>query len=290
MSNSILKAVCRAMERIAPLRLAESWDNVGLLLGPLTQSPVRNSAKKRVLLTIDLTTAVLDEAIASDASVIISYHPPIFRGLKALTLKTPLQSSLLQCAAHGISIYSPHTALDSVRGGINDWLADGVLHGKENGSILSLLGDKVSPDGVVEGGEGRLVTFNSAISMSVLENRIKKHLKLSQIQVGYATSSNVQSALIRTVAICAGSGGSMLTGKEADVYFTGEMSHHEILAAVAAGSHVILCGHDNTERGYLPDLASKLRHELDHDFDQDSGITGVEVIVSQKDQHPLRIA
>ncbi|KAG6876758.1 hypothetical protein C0993_000608, partial [Termitomyces sp. T159_Od127] len=240
---------------------------------------------------ISLTTAVVDEAIARNASVIVSYHPPIFRGLKALTLKTPLQSSLLQCAAHGISIYSPHSALDSVWGGLNDWLADGVLHGKENGSISSLSGDKVSPDGVVEGGEGRLVTLSSAITMSVLENRIKKHLKLSQIQVGYASSPNAQSALIRTVAICAGSGGSMLTGKEADVYFTGEMSHHEILAAVAAGTHVILCGHDNTERGYLPDLASKLRHELECERDADPGsaITGVEVIVSQKDQHLLQI-
>ncbi|KAG5340517.1 hypothetical protein C0989_001327 [Termitomyces sp. Mn162] len=289
MSNPFLKSVCRAMERIAPLRLAESWDNVGLLLGRLTQSPVQKSIKNRVLLTIDLTTAVLNEAIAKDASVIVSYHPPIFRGLKALTLKTPLQSTLLQCAAHGISIYSPHSALDSVSGGLNDWLADGILQGRENGSISSLVGDKVSSDGVVEGGEGRLVTLHSAISMSVLESRIKEHLKLSQIQVGYATSSGAQSAPIRTVAICAGSGGSMLTGKEADVYFTGEMSHHEVLSAVAAGTHVILCGHDRTERGFLPDLASRLRHELECDADQDPGIAGVEVLVSQKDQHPLRI-
>ncbi|KNZ72944.1 NIF3 like protein [Termitomyces sp. J132] len=292
MSNPFLKSVCRAMERIAPLRLAESWDNV------------------RGTISIDLTTAVLNEAIAKDASVIVSYHPPIFRGLKALTLKTPLQSTLLQCAAHGISIYSPHSALDSVSGGLNDWLADGILQGRENGSISSLVGDKVSSDGVVEGGEGRLVTLHSAISMSVLESRIKEHLKLSQIQVGYATSSGAQSASIRTVAICAGSGGSMLTGKEADVYFTGEMSHHEVLSAVAAGTHVILCqsycylifslwssfwptlskgGHDRTERGFLPDLASRLRHELECDADQDSGIAGVEVLVSQKDQHPLRI-
>ncbi|KAG6835908.1 hypothetical protein H0H93_013471 [Arthromyces matolae] len=198
-------------------------------------------------------------------------------------MKTPLQSSLLQCAAHGISIYSPHSALDSVWGGINDWLANGVLHGKENGAISSLVGDKLSPEGVVEGAEGRLVTLNSPISMSVLESRIKEYLKLSQIQVGYAVSSDAQSATVRTVAICAGSGGSMLMGRAADVYFTGEMSHHEVLAAVAAG------GHDNTERGYLPDLASKLRHELDGDAAQESGVAGIDVILSEKDRHPLQI-
>ncbi|KAG6815659.1 hypothetical protein H0H87_012570 [Tephrocybe sp. NHM501043] len=288
------------MERIAPLRLAESWDNVRrpIVLSETVlinsdrayaenvpiESPVRNLAKKRVLLTIDLTTAVLDEAIVKDASVIVSYHPPIFKGLQALTLKTPLQSSLLQCAAQGISVYSPHTAVDSVWGGVNDWLADGVLDGKDNGSITSLVGDKLSPSGVTEGGEGRLVTFKSAISMSVLETRIKKHLKLPQIQVGYGALPNI--APITTVAICAGSGGSMLVGKSADVYFTGEMSHHEVLAAVASGKHVILCGHDNTERGYLPDLASKLRHELERDNDLD--VAGVEVIVSQNDKHPLQ--
>ncbi|KAG6829103.1 hypothetical protein H0H92_005645 [Tricholoma furcatifolium] len=210
MANSILKGVCRAMDRIAPLRLAESWDNANAY--------------------VSLTTAVLEEAIAQDASVVLSYHPPIFKGLQSLTLKVPLQSSLLQCAAQGISIYSPHTALDSVWGGVNDWLAAGVLDGHvENGSIASLVGDKVGPAGVTEGGEGRLVTLNSPISMSVLQSRIKKQLKLSQ------------------------------------------------------------SGHTNTERGYLPDLAAKLRHELAIDARQDSGLEGVEVIVSQKDQHPLEI-
>jgi len=68
---------------------------------------------------------------------------------------------------------------------------------------------------------------------------------------------------VHSVAICAGSGGSTLLGVDADVYFTGEMSHHEVLAAVASGRNVILCGHTNTERGYLPVLASKLRAELE---------------------------
>ncbi|KAF5385163.1 hypothetical protein D9615_000919 [Tricholomella constricta] len=305
MANPLLKAVCRAMERIAPLRLAGSWDNVGLLL----ESPVQNLTKKRVLLTIEyaqthfdpvklmfkdvsissLTTAVCSEALANNASVIVSYHPPIFKGLQSLTLGNPLQSSILQCAAQGISIYSPHTALDSVWGGVNDWLAEGVLDGKENGTISSLVGDNVSAEGINEGGEGRLVTLHSSISMSVLERRIKEHLKLSHIQVGYAAPTDVRLSPIRTIAICAGSGGSMLVGKKADVYFTGEMSHHEVLGSVAAGTHVILCGHTNTERGYLPILASKLRHELERDAVQDHGVDGVEVVVSQNDQHPLQV-
>jgi len=276
-----MKSVCKAMERVAPLRLAEKWDNVGLLL----ESPVQKQGRK-VLLTIDLTSAVLAESLSKDASVIVAYHPTIFQGLKSITLSNPLQNSLLQCAAQGISVYSPHTALDSVWGGINDWLAEGLMAGKEDGQIRSLVGDKLNAtSGESEGGEGRLVTLNNAIRMDVLERRVKAHLQLSQIQVGYPQGQS-RPSLVRTIAICAGSGGSMLGGQDADVYLTGEMQHHEVLAAVAAGKYVILCGHTNTERGYLPILAAKLQKELLGE-EYKNQVEGVEILVSQKDQHPL---
>ncbi|KAJ3511458.1 hypothetical protein NLJ89_g4089 [Agrocybe chaxingu] len=313
MVNVLLKSVCKAMERIAPLRLAEKWDNVGLLL----ESPVQRQGRGKVLLTIDLTSSVLAESLSKETSVIVAYHPTIFKGLQSFTLSNPLQASLLQCAAHGISVYSPHTALDSVWGGINDWLAEGLMKGKDDGEIRSLICEKLNAaSGESEGAEGRLVTLREPIGMDVLEKRIKSYLKLSQslscssfpssnphvlidkpypthacwrliVQVGYPGSRESRSAPIQSIAICAGSGGSMLLGQEADVYLTGEMSHHEVLAAVAAGKHVILCGHTNTERGYLPILAAKLRHELQTSDFKDQGLGDVEVLVSEKDQHPL---
>lgn len=274
------------MERIAPLRLAEKWDNVGLLLESPNQ---RAGGKNRVLLTIDLTTQVLSEALAKDTSVIVAYHPPIFSGLKSLTLSNPLQSSLLQCAVTGISIYSPHTALDSVWGGINDWLAEGLLSKKQDDVVGALAAEKIGANGVSEGAEGRLVTLKEAIPMDVLVHRVKSHLRLTHLQVGINQLVESRSSPVRTIAICAGSGGSMLAGKKADVYLTGEMSHHEVLAALARGTNVILCGHTNTERGYLPLLAAKLREELQGQRVAGEGIEDVEVIVSQKDQHPLEI-
>ncbi|KAJ7464181.1 NGG1p interacting factor 3 [Mycena latifolia] len=269
-SSLFTKAVSNAMQRIAPPVLAGSWDNIGLIL----ESPVKNAAK-RVLLTIDITPAVCDEAVSQGVSTIVSYHTPIFAGLKALTLATPLQATLLRCAAAGISVYSPHSALDGVFGGINDWLASCM--GADQQTVTCL---ETKPATEAIGGDGRRVTFNPPISMEVLEGRIKKSLSLSQIQVGYSPVR--PDRLVSTVAICAGSGGSMFSamGTTADVWFTGEMEHHEVLAAVAAGSHVILCGHTNTERGYLPLLRDKLRAELD---DPD-----VEIIVSQADADPLQ--
>ncbi|XP_006453877.1 hypothetical protein AGABI2DRAFT_196434 [Agaricus bisporus var. bisporus H97] len=270
------------MEKIAPLRLAERWDNVGLLL----ESPVIKQNRRRVLLTVDLTQSVLSESLEKEAGVIVAYHPTIFKGLQSFTLANPLQSSLLNCAAEGISVYSPHSALDSVWGGINDWLARGLMETKE-GEIKHLVGEKLHPtNGISEGGEGRLLTFHEPITFEKLVKRVKSHLKLSQLQVGYPTQVQFRSSSIRTIAICAGSGGSMLVGKQADVYLTGEMSHHEILAAVAAGRRVILCGHDNTERGYLPILANRLAAELQNL--NGTGLAGLEVVVSEADEHPLR--
>ena len=106
------------MERIAPLALADkSWDNVGLLFESPTVRTVQNAV--RVLLTIDLTEKVFKEAVEKQVSIIMSYHPPWFRGEKSLTLSQSrgMMRMITLCASEGISIYSPHSAIDAVKGG-----------------------------------------------------------------------------------------------------------------------------------------------------------------------------
>lgn len=116
-----LGSFAAAMERIAPLHLAESWDNVGLLSGH------RTSLVKKVLLTIDITEAVHDEALATGADLVVSYHPPIFKPLAHLRINGNEPPALaVALASHGVWVYSPHTALDTVDGGTNDVLADRV--------------------------------------------------------------------------------------------------------------------------------------------------------------------
>lgn len=111
------------MEMVAPSRLAEQWDNVGLILGD------RHAPCSRVLLAIDFTAAVLEEALALGVDAVIAYHPPIFEALKRLTGDDPKQLLLLETAQAGIALLSPHTALDAVHGGVNDWLAEGIAGG-----------------------------------------------------------------------------------------------------------------------------------------------------------------
>jgi dinuclear metal center YbgI/SA1388 family protein len=126
-----VKDIAAAIEKIVPLKLAQDWDNVGLLIGDPQQSV------KNVLLTIDITGAVLAEAKKLKADLIISYHPVIWDGLKKITADGPT-GVVYHLIRSGISVFSIHTALDSATGGVNDGLAEmiGLKDGKPIGDYV----------------------------------------------------------------------------------------------------------------------------------------------------------
>jgi len=124
----LVRDLVHAVKQLAPKAFAESWDKVGLLVGR-TESPLRGP----VLLTIDLTERVLDEAQSQNVSAIIAYHPPIWEPLARLTDESARQRIILRCVELGIAVYSPHTALDAAPGGVTDWLCEGLSGG--NGKI-----------------------------------------------------------------------------------------------------------------------------------------------------------
>ena len=106
-----------------------------------------------------------------------------------------------------------------------------------------------------DSGIGRLCTLEEAVSVETMIKRIKNHLKLDNVRYALARPGS-QGDLVNTIAICAGSGGSVLQGVKADMYLTGEMSHHNVLDAVSNGIHVVLGEHSNTERGFFKDVFS----------------------------------
>jgi len=157
-----IEDITAAIQRIAPLGLAQDWDNVGLLIG----DPQKNV--KNILLTIDVTSDVVAEAKRLKADLIISYHPVIWDGLKKITTEPPVKlgakySSAVRVAdlaprpsgvavpgsdstrgivyeliRRGIAVFSIHTALDSAIGGVNDGLAEiiGICDGKPIGDYV----------------------------------------------------------------------------------------------------------------------------------------------------------
>ncbi|KAJ2738888.1 hypothetical protein GGI20_006201 [Coemansia sp. BCRC 34301] len=200
------------------------------------------------------------------------------------------QSLVLRCAAAGVSIYSPHTSLDSCADGINDWLAS-LVGGTNSTKVVPIA--PAAPEkaaGQNNVGTGRLVELATPRLLADIVSDLKARLSLDHIRV--ARASCHQSAgddsgekLVSRIAICAGSGASVLRSVPADVYFTGEMDHHSILAAVEQGTSCVLAEHTNTERGYLRSvLQRRLQEELDRDNDQ-----SVKVVVSESDRDPITI-
>ncbi|TVY59590.1 Protein NIF3-like protein [Lachnellula suecica] len=246
------QAVVGAMRKLYPEALADSsFDNTGLLLeAPYRKGHLKNS----VLLTVDLTTAVADEAVARKDSIIVTYHPIIFRGLKSITQSNTQQNTLLRLAQEGISVYSPHTAVDAAKGGLNDFLAFCVTHPDATHDLSVITPVKNAPKGFEEAGYGRIVRFQEPLTLGVIVNRITMWLQLSGISIAVPQSTQARKKSeikISSVGICAGSGGSMLNGLDVDLLFTGEMSHHEALAATEQGRCVITTFHSNSERRFL---------------------------------------
>lgn len=238
-------AVLAALREIAPPELAAEWDNTGVLIEPRA----RRGAIGKLLLTIDLTDAVVAEAAAWGADLVVAYHPAIFQGLKRLRHDDGKQRAVLAAVAAGLVVYSPHTALDAAPGGIADWLAEGMLGGTPAKSV--------EPCG--EGDFGRLAVFARPVAEKVLIQRAREHLGVRHLQIARPARP---ARAVRTVAVAAGAGSGVLRGVRADLWLTGEMSHHEALAATAAGTTVLLAGHSNTERGYLRVLRDRLRAAL----------------------------
>ena len=110
--------VISLMEQLAPRSYAESWDNVGLMVGD------RNAVVTGVLTTLDVTEEAIAYAIEHNYNLIVSHHPLIFKGLKQLSCDTVQGRMINQLIQHKIAVYSAHTNLDIAPGGLNDMLAN----------------------------------------------------------------------------------------------------------------------------------------------------------------------
>ena len=129
-------------------------------------------------------------------------------------------------------------------------------------------------------GAGRVLNMDTELDVQTVVNMTKHHLELPHLRLALAAGRSLTSP-VRSIAVCAGSGGGLLAGLRADLIITGEMSHHECLDFVSAGVTVILAEHSNTERGYLKVVREKIINLLDN---QD-----VNVHISSVDRDPLQI-
>ncbi|XP_072944234.1 NIF3-like protein 1 isoform X2 [Epargyreus clarus] len=259
-----LSDVTSALEKIVPKKLAESWDKTGLLVEPYTSRPIT-----KIFLTNDLTEDVAIEANDCGSEMIISYHPPIFSPLASVTQRTWKEKVVSFLLEKQIAMYSPHTSWDCVRGGVNDWLAEAFPFAESRPII---------PGEDPNVGAGRILHVESPFTLKEAVASIKKLTGLKHIRLAMGKGRSLDSP-IKDVALCAGSGGSLLKDiTNVDLYLTGEMLHHDILDAAQKGISVILTNHSDSERGSLVRFANILQKELDNQ---------VTVEISKYDKDPL---
>lgn len=243
----IIQNVCQYLETYAPLRLAEEWDNVGLIAGE-RQRHVNN-----LMTCLTITPETVAEAIAKNVDLIVSHHPLPFRPLKKLTTDNVPSALLWKLANAGVSVYSPHTAFDSAVTGINQMIAQ-KMNIENTKPIAPIIDDAAGL------GAGRYGKLPSPVALSDFIDRVKSEFDLTQLKCVTGASQEVSK-----VAIACGSGGSFLDKAArlgCNAMITGEATFHTCLDAKAKGVALLLLGHYTSERFAVEELAAKLQNEF----------------------------
>ena len=205
----LLRAIINSIESVAPRSAQADWDNSGMQVGD-TGRDIQS-----VLLTTDVTPDVVNEAVMCGCQLIVSHHPLLFHGLKQVCGQTPQARVVERAIKHNIAIYSAHTNLDSVAGGINTTLADKL--GLTDYHFLT------------ESGLGVIGQLPESVSFLDFIEQI-----YAKLQCTYVRYTRPAKPMIQTIALCGGSGAEFIDeaiNQGADVYLTADCKYHEFQQA-----------------------------------------------------------
>lgn len=225
-----VKDIAQLLEESLPLHWQESYDNAGLAVG----DPEAEVAT--VLVALDATEEVVEEAIEMGAQMVITHHPIIFQPLRKLTCTTPQQRTIAKAIAGGVALYAAHTNLDSAP-------SEGISHllGRKLGlKEEALLEPSAKEQGV---GIGIVGTLPEPVASEAFLRRIQSELGVRALR-----HSPIRRGSVQRVAICSGSGGSLISQAEAagaDLYLAADFKYHDFVDA----DRMILvdAGHFETE-------------------------------------------
>jgi len=240
-----VKRITDIIEQLAPLGFQDEWDNCGLQVG----NPSKDVTK--VLVCLDVTEEIVDEAIAKGCGLVVSHHPLIFRGLKHVTGETYQERCVIKAILNDLCIYSAHTSLDNAPGGVNYRIAEKI--GLKNLEWLD-------PKPGVNAGSGVCGELPSAEDADAFLARLKE-----AFGVDCLLHSDACGKKISKVALCGGAGAFLMpsaAAKGADCFITGELHYHDYfdpgLMLVEMGHYEseqftvdLLCEHI---RGHFPEL------------------------------------
>ncbi|MGM9764348.1 MAG: Nif3-like dinuclear metal center hexameric protein [Candidatus Cryptobacteroides sp.] len=204
----IVKDITDVLEAFAPLSIQEKWDNSGLCIGS------ENDEVHGVLLGLDCTPELVDEAVACGADMIVTHHPLIFGGIRKISGEDPVSEAVIKAVKAGVSIYAAHTTADKVLAGVS-----GAMAAKLGLTDVEILDNE-------DGEHGLGVVGNLPVPMSyeTFVGKVKNAFGLKVLR-----SSAPLDGMVSRVALCGGSGSSLIPRAEesgAQVYVTGDISYH----------------------------------------------------------------
>lgn len=252
--------IASVIENIAPTDLAESWDNVGLLVGK------KDGLVKKVFVALDFDENTLNEAIKNHCDLIVTHHPIMIKPISKINDDTAQGRLILKLIEEKIALYSAHTNMDSANGGVNDLLAN----------VLQLKNvQKIALDEDFEGRVGDIEVTKFADLMPV----IKERLNLKYLRFVGDKEKNISK-----IAICGGGGAGFIpnvVGK-CDLYLTADVKYHDAQFAEENNLCVIDAGHFETERAVCEFFAKIINENFQR--------RGVEVILSQRKKSYIKYA
>lgn len=245
-----VKDLAIIMEEYAPPEFKESYDNVGLMIGD------RKCEVTSILIALDCTLDVIEEAKRKNCNFILTHHPILFRKPTNITTDTLLGRKIIEIIKNNINVYSSHTNLDSISGGVNDIIMN-ILELK-NYKTIELSEKRTNTDDCT--GIGRIALLNEPITLREMCDRVKRHLNIPFLRY-----SGDDSIKIRKIAVINGSGQDYFQAAKilgADCIVTGDTTYHYISDLEEEGVSVIDAGHFGTEWPAIEIIANLLKNKI----------------------------
>ena len=242
-----VKDIAKEMEILAPERLKESYDNVGLMVGS------KEKEVKKVLLALDCTNEVIEEAKKEKVDLVITHHPLIFRKPSRIISEDLQGYKIIELIKNDISLYSSHTNLDSAKGGINEEIVN--ILGFCTGEIM----EKSKEAGYEQTGIGRIVTLEKEKSILEIVDLVKEKLNIKSLRIAKGCET------AKKIAIINGSGQDFFYKARkmgADCIITGDTTYHFVSDYKEMGITIIDAGHFNTEFLVFKSVMKKIENKF----------------------------
>lgn len=253
------------IEEIAPRELEEDWDNCGMQI---------NMGKKsvgKVLITLEITKNVIEEAKNKNVDFIITHHPLLFSKIDVVDYNNITGNYLIELIKSGISVYSAHTTFDETFGGNNEYLAEliGLTRIRRLKDYRPVPKDRII---------GRMGNFKEPCTLKEACTIVEEALDIE----GKLRVVGDLDKKIKIVGLCTGAGGDTMEAairNGCDLFITGDVRHHEAQMALEMGLCLIDAGHFGSEKIFAENFASKLRKNLD---------SKIEIIESEINVNPFK--